>query len=185
MRARSDRIGLMEWVALPSWLTADDAAYLSGGIVEADPAAYASLEGFSSGEFQIAAEDAVGNCIPMKAMALLANAALQRSAIEASNALFGWECYPAFYGSSIAEMPSRHRLLEIAEKATGDTLATASHIRDGLDALSLRHPEQRFFVYMGPDSMNIEGSPTAKLISNPLTYGELSSIFEDEDGHFQ
>ena len=30
---------------------------------------------------------------------------------------------------SIAEMPSRHRLLEIAEKATGDTLATASHIR--------------------------------------------------------
>ena len=180
-------IGLASWsgVALPSWLTADDAAYLSGGIVEADPAAYASLEGFSSGEFQIAAEDAVGNCIPMKAMALLANAALQRSAIEASNALFGWECYPAFYGSSIAEMPSRHRLLEIAEKATGDTLATASHIRDGLDALSLRHPEQRFFVYMGPDSMNIEGSPTAKLISNPLTYGELSSIFEDEDGHFQ
>lgn len=91
-------IGLAPWsgVALPSWLTADDAAYLSGGIVEADPAAYASLEGFSSGEFQIAAEDAVGNCIPMKAMALLANAALQRSAIEASNALFGWECYPAF-----------------------------------------------------------------------------------------
>ena len=77
-------IGLASWsgVALPSWLTADDAAYLSGGIVEADPAAYASLEGFSSGEFQIAAEDAVGNCIPMKAMALLANAALQRSAIE-------------------------------------------------------------------------------------------------------
>ena len=78
----------------------------------------------------------MGNCIPMKATALLANAALQRSAIETSNALFGWECYPAFYGSSIAEMPSRHRLLEIAEKATGDTLATASHIRDGLDALS-------------------------------------------------
>ena len=33
--------------------------------------------------------------------------------------------------------------------------------------------------------MNVEGSPTAKLISNPLTYGELSSIFEDEGGHFQ
>ena len=70
----------MGGVALPSWFTADDAAYLSGGVVEADPAAYASLEGFSSGEFQIAAEDAVGNCIPMKATALLANAALQRSA---------------------------------------------------------------------------------------------------------
>ena len=94
-------IGLASWggVALPSWFTADDAAYLSGGVVEADPAAYASLEGFSSGEFQIAAEDAVGNCIPMKATALLANAALQRSAIETSNALFGWECYPAFYCS--------------------------------------------------------------------------------------
>ncbi len=75
----------------------------------------------------------MGNCIPMKAMALLANAALQRSAIEASNALFGWECYPAFYGSSIAEMPSRHRLLEIAEKATGDTLATAQFI-SGMDS---------------------------------------------------
>lgn len=135
-------MGLAAWggVALPSWLTADDAAYLSGGIVEADPAAHASLEGFGSGEFQIAAEDAVGNCIPMKATALLANAALQRSAIEASNVLFGWECYPAFYGSSIAEMPSQHRLLEIAEKATDDTLASARRIREGLDALSLRHP---------------------------------------------
>ena len=83
-------VGLASWggVALPSWLTADDAAYLSGGITAADPIAAATVEGFASGEFQEEAEAAVGNCIPAKATALLTSASLQRTAITASNILF-------------------------------------------------------------------------------------------------
>lgn len=180
-------VGLASWggVALPSWLTADDAAYLSGGITEADPAAHFSVEGFASGEFQKAAEDAVGNCVPLKATALLTNAAVQRGAIQASNALFGWECYPAFFGSAIVEMPSEGRLLETAEKATDSVRDTIGRVRDSLDAFGKRHPDQRVFVYLGPDSMNVEGSPTAKLISDPLTYESVEDLFEERDGSFQ
>lgn len=180
-------IGLASWggVALPSWLTAADAAYLSGGITEADPAAHFSVEGFASGEFQEAAEYAVGNCVPLKATALLANAAVQRSAIEASNVLFGWECYPAFYGSAIVEMPSEGRLLETAEKATDNVRDTISRVRDSLDAFGRRHPDQRIFVYLGPDSMNVEGSPTANLVSNALTYEGTENLFEEHDGAFE
>ena len=105
----------------------------------------------------------MGNCVPLKATALLANAAVQRSAIEASNVLFGWECYPTFYGSAIVEMPSEGRLLETAEKATDNVRDTISRVRDSLDAFGRRHPDQRIFVYLGPDSMNVEGSPTANL----------------------
>ena len=180
-------IGLASWggVALPSWLTAADAAYLSGGIAEADPAAVATVEGFASGAFQEAAEDAVGNCVPAKATALLVNGALQRTAIAASNALFHWECYPAFYGSAIVVAPSEGRLLETAEKATEKVLGTAERVRDEIGAFSERHPDERVFVYLGPDSMNVQGSPTAALISNPLTYGSMESIFEDNDGKFR
>lgn len=180
-------IGLASWggVALPSWLTAADAAYLSGGITEADPLAKATPAGFASGEFQQAAEDAVGNCVPAKATALLVNGALQRAAITASNALFGWECYPAFFGSAIVVEPSRGRLLETAEEATEKVLETAGRVRDAIGAFSERHPDDRIFVYLGPDSMNVEGSPTAALVSNPLTYGQMEAIFEDNDGKFQ
>lgn len=180
-------VGLASWggVALPSWLTADDAAYLSGGITAADPIAAATVEGFASGEFQEEAEAAVGNCIPVKATALLTSASLQRTAITASNILFHWECYPTFYGSDIAAVPSQGRLVEIAEKATGEILATGERVRDEIDAFSERHPDQHVFVFLGPDSMNIQGSPTAALESDPLTYDQLEAIFEDNDGKFQ
>lgn len=179
-------IGLASWggVALPSWLTADDAAYLSGGITTADPMAAATVEGFASGEFQEEAEAAVGNCIPAKAGALLGNAAWQRAAIAASNALFRWDCYPAFYGSAIVVEPSRGRLLEVAEKATEETLAAARDVSRAMASFSERHPDKRLFVYLGPDSMNVDGSPTAPLVSNALTYDQVEAIFEDVDGKF-
>ena len=180
-------IGLASWggVSLPSWLTAADAAYLSGGITEGDPAAHFSVEGFASGEFQEAAEDAVGNCVPLKAAALLVNAAVQRSAIEASNVLFGWGCYPTFYGSSIMKDPREGRFLEMAEKATAEVLEEQRSVASGLSAFCETYPQVRFFVYLGPDSRNVVGSPSAELTSNPLLFDHMESIFGDSAHSFQ
>ena len=52
--------------SLPSWLTAEDATYLSGGIKYPDVVGELSLEGFASGDLQQAIEDEVGNYIPAK-----------------------------------------------------------------------------------------------------------------------
>ena len=56
-------------------------------------------DSFSSGEYQDDFEQFVADSIPGRDAALLANAALQRSAISAANVPFGYEAYPTFYGS--------------------------------------------------------------------------------------
>ena len=120
--------------SLPSWLTAEDATYLSGGIKYPDVVGELSLEGFASGDLQQAIEDEVGNYIPAKGAALLLNAGLQHEAICASNVLFGWDCLPAFYGSSlVVTSTGGGRLLETAEKATPQILENCSSMADLYD----------------------------------------------------
>ena len=171
-------------LSLPTWLTVEDAYYLEGGRAWPKVADNATLAGFKSGKFQRELEKEVGNHIPCKAMALLGNAALQREAILASNALFGWPVYPAFYGSEYMVSPSEGRMLEMAEKATEETLALAAKVADGIDEFSVEWPDKRFFVYMGASSSYVEGSPTSHLVSNPLSYGQIEDVFKAQDGGF-
>ena len=83
-------------IALPSWMTAEDASYLSGDASHADVKTSLNIDGFASGALQEEIEKSVGNRIPFKATAMLTNAELQREFIAASNLLFNWSCYPAF-----------------------------------------------------------------------------------------
>lgn len=172
-------------VAVPLWLTTEDANYLSGSEESANVAEAATLEGFETKAFQHAVETEVSAHVPAKAAALLTTAAWQRGAIATSNVLFGWECYPTFYDSDIVDIPSEGRLAEIAKKADEDLVACARRVAAGMDALGREFPERRFFVYLGPDSLNVSGSPTADLVSNPLTYEGIQALFEERDGAFQ
>ena len=89
-----ERIG----VELPGWLTSEDATYLSGGVQKTDFSNVTGLRSLLKSVHQNA-EKEIGNYIPMKATALLANAAWQRGAIALSNGLWGWECYPTSFGA--------------------------------------------------------------------------------------
>lgn len=164
-------------VKLPSWLTTEDATYLSGGVTQADVLAELSVDGFMSGGLQEALEDTVGNYVPAKAKALLWNARLQRSAIAASNALFHWDCTPTFYGSDLVAVADDGRLLETAKKATPYQLERNEAMADAYEAFAERHKDLRVFIYFGPDSLNVDGTPTASLISNPLTYNTVAEAF--------
>ncbi len=171
--------------AVPLWLTTEDANYLSGSEESANVAAVATLEGFETKAFQAAVETEVSAHVPAKASALLATAAWQRGAITASNVLFGWECYPTFYDSGIVDIPSESRLAEIAKKADEDITACARRVAAGMDALGREFPGRRFFVYLSPDTLNVSGTPTEGLVSNPLTYEGIQALFEEQDGAFQ
>ncbi len=87
-------------IEIPDWLTAEESQYLEGASSKVDLKKVTSFDGFINGEFQNAIDEKIGNYIPMKADALLTNASIQRFAIDASNKLFGWECYPTFYGNT-------------------------------------------------------------------------------------
>lgn len=56
---------------LPSWFTAEDAQYLSGGISKANVKQNLTVEGFESEKLQEALENKIGNHIPLKAAAIL------------------------------------------------------------------------------------------------------------------
>lgn len=163
--------------ALPSWLTAEDAKFLSGGVVEADVLSALSLDGFISGKLQQSLENEVGNSIPAKAKALLWNAKLQRNAIALSNVLFRWDCLPTFYGSVLVAVPGDGRLLEVAHKDTAEAEHLSNSMAAAYEAFAGRHQNLRTFVYFGPDSLNVEGTPTAALMSKPLTYDKIAEPF--------
>ncbi|NHM14482.1 DHHW family protein [Xiamenia xianingshaonis] len=162
---------------LPSWLTAEDAAFLSGTSNEIDLAGNASLDGFAAGSFQTSFDDAVGKCVPMKGTALMTTSAWQRGAIEASNALFRWPCFLTNYDSWIVAVPSEGRLLELPPSWSQETMDNMGRVAEALSTLSERHPNVQVKAYLAPDSQNASGVPTAGLLSNPLTYEQLREAF--------
>ena len=133
---------------LPTWITTQEASYLSGGISESKVADHLSVEGFASKQLQGALEDAVGNNVPAKSAALLGNAALQRSAIQASNALFGWPIYPTYFGSERLVNAQANALTYLPTAATAERTKLLESFAQGLSSAAERHPEQRFAMYL-------------------------------------
>ncbi len=164
---------------LPSWLTAEDATYLSGSEESADVLEHTSLGGYRRGEFQHAVEVGIGNHIPLKATALLGNAAFQRTAIEVANIPFGWSCYPTFYGSNNLYVPERDALVGVPAKATPEaTDGWTSFARACADFAS-RHPDKRFVMYLVQGDASAVANPSVALVSDALDSRTPVRIFED------
>lgn len=178
----AQRFGLDD--SLPAWITTEDAKYLSGGIAKADVRSVSNLDGFMSGKLQTALENAVGNNIPAKSVALMTNASLQRDAIATSNALFGWDCVPTYYGSSLVSVRSDGRLAEIPQVASSEVMSNIEDVAAAYECFSADHAKVRTFLYFAPDSQNVEGAPAAALMSNPLTYQAIRNKFDRDDASY-
>lgn len=168
-------------ISLPSWLTAEDARWLSGDLGSANALECLSMEGYFSGDLQQSLEEAIGDSIPCKAAALLSTAFMQRTAISASNILFGWECYPTFYGSSYVCLPAEERLALIPVKCNSVLAAQVQRVACAIDELDA-DIDAEIFIFLVPTSDTVGGSPAERLVSNSLTYSkieELMSGFEN------
>lgn len=162
---------------LPAWLTAADARYLQASWGNVDVIQYASLEGFTSKKFQGAFEDFLGENTPAKGIALLSNAALQRAAIATSNTLFGWPCYPTFYGSDIGVDVEAERLFEVPSYETASANRAIEHTAQAMTAFAERHPDVKTFVYLGTDAAHVADGVAAPLMSHPETYPIICDTF--------
>lgn len=162
---------------LPAWLTMDDARYLQAYWSTTDVKQHATLDGFTSKEFQGAFEDFLSENIPAKGAALLSNAALQRSAIAASNALFDWPCYPSFYSSDIGVDTEAGRLFEIPSHETKAADQAIERTAQAMTAFAERHPELQTFVFLGTDAAHVADGVAAPLMSNPETYPVIRELF--------
>lgn len=153
-------------IDLPSWLSAEDATNLSGSTSEVNLGATATLTGFKEGEFQSALETEIENFIPCKASVLIGQATLQRDAIAASNALFGWEWYPTFYGSEILTSCENDLLVSAIVKKS-ETVATGLESTARLyNEVASSHPDIDF--YIGMPSSGSSSTFTNDLVSNSV-----------------
>lgn len=172
-------------VELPSWLTSVDAEYLEGTKAAVSVRESLTLEGFASGELQESAEAKVRKFVPCRAAALLGNAALQRTFIASSNALFGWECYPTFYGSEHVYSPGDGFLCDIPSKDPKSDSYVMSRmpmdeIAAAYDAMAAKFPDVDFYAYQAMRSEALDDSPAASLVSDAWTFSSYrESLFNE------
>lgn len=176
-------------VRLPSWLTYEDASYLEGKRpVVALSDLGKSLEsagGFQSGNAQTILQDYIAEFFPMRALALLGSAELQRLAIALSNQLFQWECYPTYYGSGILYIPSMNRLSGFPAKLTGG--GTAQEYRekyqgfiDGLESIASEFPQVNFYVYIADTANETCFNIAYPLVASAETLENVVQSFQSE-----
>lgn len=147
-------------IELPSWATAADADLLRGNNAKRQALnidrIFADLKDKT---FQTTLETTIAEHTPFQAIALLDNAAIQRSFIVLSNALFDWECYPTFYGSNMVYAPRPDALfaMPLAIGDYGEDAAIA--YANGLQTLANANPQIEFNVFVANKFENVDGPP--------------------------
>lgn len=157
---------------LPSWVTAGDARYLDGDLSQLNVKAKCNVPDFLDGELQNEVEKAVGRCVPFKALAMLESAKLQRSAIFVSGRVFGYDVFPAYYGSAVVEDCAGGRLLGMPARKTSQAVQELEHSRNAIEHFAV-YSGIPVYLYLAPDS-TILGSPPP--VSAPLTYRDAWGI---------
>lgn len=154
---------------LPDWMTAQSSSYLSGGIKKASIKKNLCLEGWNSKALQGAVETTVGNNIPFKASALLGNAFLQRQAIAASNMLFCFDVYPAYFGSSGSYNPGQNALSAYPISGKNGFIDDVRATGTQLAEFASRHPDIQFCLVMADQSDYSDANPVSRLVSSRVS----------------
>lgn len=164
---------------LPSDFTAEDSTYLSGGYEDVDLAEHFSLRGFSSEKFQSDLNTTVENSIPYRAVVLLQSAALQRSAIAASNTLFQFEAYPTFFGSEQIYLPAHDALAKIPEHRQKSRVEHVREFVEGLIAVAKIYPEKQFYMVVSDQSDTSDANPASRLVSQRYSTQDCTQALEE------
>lgn len=167
-------------VPLPSALASDEAVLLDGAYSNPSIKKNFNLEGIASGEFQNAVETRIKNELPFRAQMLLGNAAAQRSLIKASNAVFGFEAVPTFYGSDYVELEDTRRILPNAYRQSTTLATSLETFANQLDEVAAAYPETRFILVLNEDSWTTPANPTNALISNAITPEFVQTHLKDK-----
>lgn len=170
----------LDVVSVPDWLSTKDASYLSGGVVQADVLASATLEGFMNEDLQEALESEISNSIPMKASALLCNAAVQRFAIASSSAMFSWPIYPTYYGSSRLLDPVATALSRFPMHESDDLVKSVQKFARGVDAVASRYPDKRFCIVIADQSDFSNANPAFDLMDDLVDSQRLEALMREE-----
>lgn len=163
---------------LPSWLTAESATYLSGGIAESNLGEHLSLAGFQTEELQEALTTEIENHIPFKANVLLTNASLQRNAIAASNLMAHFDAYPTFYGSKTVYIPQYDALADYPSTKQW-TLKRTKKTAEGIAKIANHVPDKNFYLVVADMSYTSASNPAHQLVSEALSTSDYLAVLNE------
>ena len=103
-----------------------------------------SVANLTSGKFQDQVEKYASDIVPMRDTVLLANAAMQRSVIRVANAPFGFEAYPAFFGSGTSIDPDNRLIFPTVAAPNSNGNRTATAFAKLVNELATKYPDTRF-----------------------------------------
>jgi len=99
-----------------------------------------------SGDFQAQLEKYLADAVPLRDAVMLANAAMQRSFIEAANVPAGFDCYPTYFASSHLYCPRLDSLSQVPVSIDDALLAAGRDSLANLAQLARDYPDTRFVV---------------------------------------
>ncbi|MBQ6395509.1 MAG: hypothetical protein IJH87_04120, partial [Atopobiaceae bacterium] len=109
-----------------------------------------------SGKAQEGIEQYVADAVPWRDGLLLFSGRLQRLGIESANLLFGYEAYPAVYGSHILMVPGRRTLVELPENTDSGVKERLHTGAACINRLVEAHPEVDWvYVFIDPSSTSV------------------------------
>lgn len=154
-------------IQVPLRATSAPAKYLAGGYEETNVYAEFNLRGIARKRFQDQVEKTLGNNIPFKANAILANASLQRGAIELSNSAFGYDCFPTFFSSERIRFGD-DTVTYIPSKQDEELIDDWTAFAQGLADIASRNPDKRFVLYVVQGFQEPSYDPAYALVSSAL-----------------
>lgn len=158
---------------LPEWLMDERLEYLEGDVSTVNVEEHLDIEEFTSGELQKAVETDIEGNVPFKSNAILTNAGAQRTCIEASNMLFGWGCYPTYFGSKRLFGEMQGSLYRFPSSKTKSKTDMFEKFVRYMDEIASAYPGKQFYVYFVDSSSLDQSNPAKRLISN-----ETNSVSE-------
>ena len=123
--------------------------------------------------FQSDFEQYVADSIPLRDRALLLNADVQRSQIAFANRVFGFSCYPTFYGSDYVYVPEYDAMVQTLGAFTPSRQQAMEQAVSSIDALAEANGDVSFYLLALDRANASDANPTAGYVSNPMTYSIL------------
>lgn len=153
-------------IGIPDFMLPESAQYLSGGMVKTDLIGHISYEDFTQKKLQEQLEATIENNIPLKRIALLGNASLQRIFIAASNAFFHWECYPTYYSSDYVICPDLNSVIIRSLTITKENTDAGKSFVDAINLIHNENPTINIVYQSIDDTHSSDANPSHKLQSN-------------------
>lgn len=168
-------------VSLPDWVTSEGAAYLSGGM---QTTSFSDVHDIRSllKCVHADAEDEIGNHVPMKATALLANAHWQRGAISLSNMLWQWPCYPTSFGADHLYIPAQDAVCKWPRAVNPAVDEGLQDFEERLTRFAAAHKELTFVSFVVARSETSSANPARPLVPESYTASDVVSAMKEELG---